>query len=376
MLNTLPNRLNQLPTRRNLLIFAGAILFLILIFGLGGRGGVPEGEVAGFGSQSFAVLAVLAFVGGVVSFVSPCTLPILPAYFAFATQSGRGKIALNTVAFMLGVATMFSLLGASASAVGQVLIQNQEVLLLIGGAIVMVFGVMSLLGKGFTGLSRSQSSPGAANSGAANSGANTTAGGSYVFGLTFSLGWSSCVGPILGIVLTLAAATGSVVNGMALLFIYALGLGLPLIIISTFFGRASRKSFFWRLLRGKGWFVNTHVLIVAIVWALAFWRILVAFTDYGFDNLTVFGGQELTIGHQIGLFLVAAAAVILWIYSKRAERKTLLNLHSTQLFSGVLFILMAVLMLSGALADFNSLIPADLAIWFAGLEDRLLVLFS
>ncbi len=367
MLNTLPNRLNQIPTRRNLLILAGAVLVLFLIFGLGGRSAAPEGEISGFAGQSFAVLAVLAFVGGVVSFASPCTLPILPAYFAFATQSGRGKIALNTVAFMLGVATMFSLLGASASAVGRVLIQNQGLLLLIGGAIVMVFGVMSLLGKGFTGLSRSQNSSGAAN---------TTAGGSYVFGLTFSLGWSSCVGPILGIVLTLAAATGSVFNGMALLFIYAVGLGLPLIIVSTFFGRASRKSLFWRLLRGKGWFVNTHVLIVATVWALAFWRILVAFTDYGFDNLAVFGGQEFTVGHQVGLLLVAAAAVVLWIYSKKAERQTLLNLHSTQLFSGVLFIFMAVLMLSGALADFNSLIPVDLAIWFSGLEDQLLVLFS
>ena len=157
MLNTLPNRLIQIPTKRNLLLIGGAILALILIFGLGGQSGVSDGDVSGFGSQSFAVLALLAFVGGVVSFASPCTLPILPAYFAFATQSGRGKIALNTVVFMLGVATMFSLLGASASAVGSLFLQNQELLLLFGGAIVMVFGVMSLLGKGFTGMSRGQS---------------------------------------------------------------------------------------------------------------------------------------------------------------------------------------------------------------------------
>jgi cytochrome c-type biogenesis protein len=366
MLNTLPNRLIQIPTKRNLLLIGGAILALILIFGLGGQSGVSDGDVSGFGSQSFAVLALLAFVGGVVSFASPCTLPILPAYFAFATQSGRGKIALNTVVFMLGVATMFSLLGASASAVGSLFLQNQELLLLFGGAIVMVFGVMSLLGKGFTGMSRGQS----------NSGGKTTVGGSYIFGLTFSLGWSSCVGPILGIVLTLAASTGSVASGMGLLFIYAIGLGLPLIIVSTFFGRASRKSLFWRLLRGKGWFVNSHVLIVAIVWALALWRILVAFTDYGFDNLAVFGGQELNLGHQIGLLFVALAGVVLWIYSKQADRRTTLNLHSTQLFSGVLFIFMAVLMLSGALADFNSLIPTDFAIWFSGIEDQLLELFS
>jgi cytochrome c-type biogenesis protein len=366
MINSLPTKLNLVQNRRKLLIIGVAIIALILIFGLGGGSSVPQDSLTGFGGQPLAVLAVLAFVGGVVSFVSPCTLPILPAYFAFASQSGRSKIALNTVAFMFGVATMFSLLGASASAVGRLFIQNQQLLVLLGGAIVMVFGVMSLLGKGFTGVSKSQS----------NSGGNTSAGGSYVFGLTFSLGWSSCVGPILGVVLTLAASTGSVARGMGLLFIYAIGLGLPLIIVSTFFGRANRKGLFWRALRGKGWFVNSHVIIVGIVWALAFWRIMVAFTDYGFDNLSVFAGQELTIVHQAGLLLISVAAVLLWIYSKQGQRITALQLHSTQLFSGVLFIVMAVLMLSGALADFNSLIPVDLAIWFSGIEDQLLEVFS
>ena len=366
MLNTLPNKLSQLPSRRNLIIIGVALITLFLIFGLGGQSSVPGDSLTGLGGQSLAVLALMAFVGGVVSFASPCTLPILPAYFAFATQSGRSRIALNTVAFMLGVATMFSLLGASASAVGRLFVQNQELLLLFGGGIVMVFGVMSLLGKGFTGMSNDNS----------GSPAGTGAKGSYAFGLTFSLGWSSCVGPILGIVLTLAASTGSVTRGMFLLFVYAVGLGLPLIIVSTFFGRASRNSLFWRILRGKGWFVNAHVLIVAIVWALAFWRILVAFTDYGFDNLSVFGAQELTVGHQIGLLLIAIAGTVLWVYSRRAERITSLQLHTTQLFSGVLFIFMAMLMLSGALADFNALIPTDLAIWFSGLEDQLLGVFN
>jgi cytochrome c-type biogenesis protein len=366
MLNTLPNKLNQLPSRRNLIVAGVALIVLFLIFGPLGQTAVPADSLTGFGGQSLAVLALMAFVGGVVSFASPCTLPILPAYFAFATQSGRSRIALNTVAFMLGVATMFSLLGASASAVGRLFIQNQELLLIFGGAIVMVFGIMSLLGKGFTGMSN--------NDGGSTAG--TGAKGSYAFGLTFSLGWSSCVGPILGIVLTLAASTGSVSRGMFLLFVYAIGLGLPLIIVSTFFGRASRKSLFWRVLRGKGWFVNTHVLIVAVVWALAFWRILVAFTGYGFDNLSVFAAQELTAGHQIGLLLIAIAGTVLWVYSQRARRITTLQLHTTQLFSGVLFIFMAVLMLSGALADFNALIPADLAIWFSGLEDQLLSIFN
>jgi cytochrome c biogenesis protein CcdA len=312
------------------------------------------------------VLAVLAFLGGVVSFVSPCTLPILPAYFAFATQSGRSKIALNTVAFMLGVATMFSLLGASASALGRLVLQSQELLLLFGGAIVMVFGVMSLLGRGFTGISRKQNS----------ATTNTTPRSSYVFGLTFSLGWSSCVGPILGVVLTLAASTGSVVRGMFLLFVYAIGLGLPLIIVSTFFGRASRQSLFWRLLRGKGWFLNTHTMVIGLVWALGIWRILVPFSQYAFDNLAVLAGQPFTLSHELGLLVISLAGVALWTFSNAGDRRTTLQLHSTQLFSGVLFILMAILMLNGTLAEFNSLIPPDLAIWFSGLEDQLIGLFN
>jgi thiol:disulfide interchange protein len=266
---------------------------------------------------------------------------------------------------MLGVATMFSLLGASASALGRLIIQRQDLLLLIGGAIVMVFGVMSLLGKGFTGVGRKESTT-----------RSTNPGGSYIFGLTFSLGWSSCVGPILGVVLTLAASTGSVARGMLLLFVYAIGLGLPLIIVSTFFGRASRKSLFWRVLRGKGWLWTTSLIVVGVVWALAIWRILVAFSQYAFDNLAVLAGQSFTSGHEIGLLLIVIAGAALWVFSGSGPRRTTLQLHSTQLFSGVLFIFMALLMLNGALADFNSLIPADLAIWFSGLEESLITLFG
>lgn len=365
MISTIPKSLKTAPVRRILLIGGLVILAGLVIYGIASGPTSPQAEVAGLGSQSLTVLILLAFVGGVVSFVSPCTLPILPAYFAFATQSGRSKIALNTVAFMLGVATMFSLLGASASALGRLIIQRQELLLLIGGAIVMVFGVMSLLGKGFTGVGRKE-----------NATPSTKPGGSYIFGLTFSLGWSSCVGPILGVVLTLAASTGSVARGMLLLFVYAIGLGLPLIIVSTFFGRASRKSLFWRVLRGKGWFWTTGLMVVGLIWAVAVWRILVAFSQYAFDNLSVLAGQSFTAGHEIGLLLIVIAGGALWVFSGSGPRRTTLQLHSTQLFSGVLFIVMALLMLNGALADFNSLIPADLAIWFSGLEESLITLFG
>lgn len=362
----LPAPLRTLSAERLLLPGVVALIAVFLILGTATQSNTPEQAAFGLAAQSFLVLAFLSFIGGVVSFVSPCTLPILPAYFAFATQSGRTRIAFNTIAFMLGVATMFSLLGASASALGRILLQNQQLLLLIGGAIVMSLGVMSLLGKGFAGVSQK----------AGATVPSTTARGSYVFGLTFSVGWSSCVGPILGVVLTLAASTGSVSRGMMLLFIYALGLGLPLIIVSTFFGRASRKSLFWRILKGKGWRWNTHTFVVGLVWALATWRVLAAAGEYLFRNLDALAGQPFTAGHEVGLLILVIAGAALWVFTNPGERRTTLELHSTQTFSGLLFVLMAVLMLNGTLASFNALIPADLAIWFAGLEEQLIEFFS
>lgn len=364
MLNKLAKRMQSLSVWQTALIGLAILIVVVLII-TGSQQSTPAGASEGLGSRSLAVLTLLAFLAGVFSFVSPCTLPILPAYFAFATQSGRSRIAVNTVAFMFGVALMFSLLGASASALGRLVIQSQELLLLFGGAIVMIFGVMSLLGKGFTGFSRQQS-------------ATTDSGtrSSFVFGLTFSLGWSSCVGPILGVILTLAASTGNVGRGMLLLFVYALGLGLPLILVSTFFGQASRNSLFWRLLRGKGWVWNTHQIVVSTVWALAIWRVLASLSRYAFENVGTFAGQQFTLAHEVGILAIALLGAVLWTFSNPGERRTALQLHSTQLASGALFVLMAVLMLNGTLAEFNALIPADVAIWFSGVEDQLVGLFS
>jgi len=352
------------------LIALGIIIVVVLfvIVGTFTQSTAPEPQFSfGLQAQSFWVLAILAFAGGLLSFASPCTLPILPAYFAFAFQSGRSQIAANTLTFMLGLATMFSILGAGASIIGRVLQQNTNLILLVGGSAVLIFGVLSLMGRGFGGLQQQQSTS-----------RSTTLGGSYMFGVTFAVGWTSCVGPILGTVLTLAATTGSVSRGMMLLFIYAMGLGLPLIIVSTFFGRQSRNSLFWRVLRGKGWNVIVPTLLVGIVWALAVWRIVVAVINFVMSNNLIgfLTGQALTMGQELGILAIIILGIALWIFVGSDERRTELHLHTTQLLSGGLFILLGLLMLEGALASFNSLIPADLAIWFADIEEALIELFN
>jgi len=351
------------------LIVIGTVILVVgfLVIGTLTQSNITEQNTFGVPQQPFLILAFLALVGGLLSFLSPCTLPILPAYFAFAFQSGRQQIAANTMSFMLGVAGMFALLGAGASLLGRVLLQNQQLILLFGGSLILIFGVMSLLGKGFTGMSQA--------SGATVD--NRSLGGSFVFGLTFAVGWSSCVGPVLGAMLTLAAQTASVVQGTMLLFIYALGLGLPLILISTFFGRADRQGLLWRTMRGKGWEWDARKVVVGVIWGLAIWRILVAAGEYTFDNFGFLAGQQFSSVHEIGLLVIALAGALLWMFTSPPEgSRVMMHMHSTQAASGVLFILLGLLMLSGRLATFNSLIPPDLAIWFADVEDKFLMFFQ
>lgn len=233
--------------KRSLITFAviGVLAILVLL-----ALSLDAGEQTRFltGSGSVVVLALPAFLAGVLSFLSPCTLPILPAYFAFTFQASsqkRARIAMMGIAFFLGLATTMTLLGASATALSGLLFANRSTLTFWGGLIIIGFGIMGMLGKGFAG-PQLQERPAA------------TFAGSYLFGATFALGWTACVGPILGALLTLLAATSDVaiLQGAVLAFIYSLGLGLPLIVIATFFRRLGTGSRFWRFLRGRGFTVK------------------------------------------------------------------------------------------------------------------------
>lgn len=232
-----PTAKNGIPWRALLLglgiaLFVG-VLLLLLSVRTGAAQSVPLGN-------SLLLLAPAAFVAGVISFLSPCTLPILPAYFAFTFQARREHVLMTTVAFFLGLASTMVVLGASATALSRVLFQNLNQLQLIGGIVIVVFGVMSLLGKGFGGAKLLD---------------RPSAGvvGSYLYGATFALGWTACVGPILGALLTLLTTQGlAVVQGAVLAFIYALGLGTPLIIVATFFSRLGKGSRAWQIMRGRG----------------------------------------------------------------------------------------------------------------------------
>ncbi|MBC8160861.1 MAG: cytochrome c biogenesis protein CcdA [Roseiflexaceae bacterium] len=220
-------------------IGAGVLLVLLVLVLLSAGGGSNLS-----GSGSLLVYAPAAFLAGVFSFLSPCTLPILPAYFAFTFQARRERIVAMTVAFFLGLATTMVVIGSISTAFSQVLRYNMAQFAQIGGLLVIAFGVMSFFGKGFTGV-KLMDRPAA------------SIAGSYFYGATFALGWSACVGPILGALFTLLAVGGvGMAQGAVLSFIYALGLGAPLIIVASYFSKLGRGSAFWNLMRGKAFELN------------------------------------------------------------------------------------------------------------------------
>jgi cytochrome c-type biogenesis protein len=197
------------------------------------------------------LLFVTALAAGMVSFASPCVLPLVPAYLGFITgrsaeemQSARGTarltIATQGAAFVAGLAVIFALLGASASVLGQTLLQNLPLLWKIGGVIVIIFGLQMLGILNIPLLARTmrlrEVTPNVQRSHA----------GAFVMGLAFGAGWTPCVGPFLAGLLALASNQQTVAEGVSLLLVYGLGLGIPFLLAGL---AVDRSLQFMRALR-------------------------------------------------------------------------------------------------------------------------------
>jgi cytochrome c-type biogenesis protein len=171
-----------------------------------------------------------AFFAGLVSFLSPCVLPLVPGYISFMSglsleelQAGRrGKAGLASIGFVLGFSLVFTALGATASAIGGLLAVHAAWLTKVAGVVIILFGLHTagiLPIKWLYYQKRADASrlpPGF--------------GGACVMGMAFAFGWTPCIGPILAGILALAATQESVYRGMGLLLVYSLGLGLPFLI--------------------------------------------------------------------------------------------------------------------------------------------------
>ena len=182
--------------------------------------------------NSLKISIGLVFLAGVVSFLSPCVLPVLPGYLTYlaARSSGqdvkrvsRSQILFHGIAFVAGFSIVFIILGATASAIGQSLYGYKEWITRIGGVLIVFFGLQmsGWLQVPFLEVEIRKHTE-----------ANPQLGyvSSLLMGVFFSAGWTPCVGPTLGLVLTLAGTEASVTKGVLLLALYSLGLGLPFII--------------------------------------------------------------------------------------------------------------------------------------------------
>ncbi|HEY9568569.1 MAG TPA: cytochrome c biogenesis protein CcdA [Thalassobaculum sp.] len=181
-----------------------------------------------------------AFAAGVISFLSPCVLPLVPGYVSYVAggtvSAGGGAAAVRLPAiglglglcFVLGFATVFVVLGASATALGQLLLAYRYELNIAGGAIVILFGLFLIGAVRPTWMMRDMRFHTAMPGGRPTS--------AYVLGVAFAFGWTPCIGPVLGAILTVGAASATVGGGVALLAVYAAGLGVPFLLAATFTG--------------------------------------------------------------------------------------------------------------------------------------------
>lgn len=185
---------------------------------------------------------LVALVAGFISFLSPCVLPIVPPYLAYmggvtvseisGETAARRRAVIAALFFVMGLSTVFLILGFTASAFGAFFLQNQLLFARVSGLVIIVFGLH------FLGVFRIPFLDREARLDAGDKGGSSF--GAYVLGLAFAFGWTPCIGPQLGAILSLAASEASVSRGTLLLGVYAAGLGIPFLLTAMFISRAMR----------------------------------------------------------------------------------------------------------------------------------------
>ena len=215
------------------------------------------------------VTLLAAFAAGFLSFISPCVLPLIPGYISFvsgvsldemrgesrAASASRGRVFATSLAFVIGFSIVFIALGASATAIGKFLFARLPLLSKIAGVILIIFGLHTM---GVFRLAlletekrvQSQRKP-------------ASAIGALLVGIAFAFGWTPCIGPILGGILAIAGSKNTISEGVVLLAVYSLGLGIPFLItslaINQFFNAARHIRRHYHAIE-----VTSGVLLVAI----------------------------------------------------------------------------------------------------------------
>ena len=190
----------------------------------------------------------ISFLEGIITFISPCLLPMIPlyiSYFAGGRERNTKKTVKNALGFILGFTIVFVLMGALAGTFGRLLNEYKTIVDIVTGLIVVFFGL------NFLGVFKINLFKGAKKVKTDNLGFFS----SMVFGIVFSIGWTPCVGAFLGSALMLAASQGHVVEGIVMLLLYSLGLGIPFFISAILIDK----------LRGAFTFIKKHYKVINTV---------------------------------------------------------------------------------------------------------------
>ncbi len=185
-------------------------------------------------------LPIAAFVAGLFSFLSPCVLPLVPGYVSLISGAGveelksqesqlLRKVMLNSMGFILGFSIVFIALGAISTQVGQLMARYKSVLAQVAGVVIILFGLH------LTGIFKIKALYTDARLHSIKGG--STWGGAFLIGFAFAFGWTPCVGPILAVILGIAAVQDSVFKGILLLAVYSLGLAMPFLMTALLMGR-------------------------------------------------------------------------------------------------------------------------------------------
>lgn len=211
------------------------------------------------------VSLLIAFVAGIVTIISPCILPLIPAFFSYAFKE-KTQMTIMTLVFFTGFTVMFIAMGITATFLGvtslTVLQDEYSIAVQSAGVLMILFGVMALAGKGFSGvIVRHKTTH------------DTT--GVFLYGIFFALGWTVCIGPILAGVLSMVALFHNYFNAVLLMFFYSLGMFVPIFLFSYFYDSHHLEKLKWMKghiftfsFHGKSHSIHTSNLIAGILFVL------------------------------------------------------------------------------------------------------------